>query len=384
LSRLAARGLRPWLRWGAACALLLLAIEAASFAALRLLAARADARPLPAAGMPAYRAYPWAETFWREQKRQLSLEYHPFGLWRSRPFAGQTVNVDASGVRRTAHTRCGPEDPVVWLFGGSTMWGFGSPDWETIPSHLARGFAESGRPVCAVNYGEDSWRAAQGTVKLVLELQAASRKPDLVVFLSGCNDVFTPFFLTGRTDREWDFVQSKPWLDDLPRRPRGSLAFLRATNTATLVRKVATRLKGPAPWPAPADPKALAAEVADDFSRHMDMVEALSKGFGFRWASFWQPLAVAEGKPLSGEETEGVRRQLGHSYEAGRAAAAATAALVRAQPRPNVHFIADLFDGHAGSLYIDSCHLLPEGNRRVAARMLEALEPAPPRPPGQP
>jgi len=363
----------------AALALLLLGVEAASFAVLRLLAARADARPLPAASMPAYGAYPWAPTFWREQKRQLSLEYHPFGLWRSRPFAGETVNVDASGVRRTDPIRCGPEDPLVWLFGGSTMWGFGSPDWETIPSHLARRFAEEGRPICAVNYGEDSWRAVQGVVKLALELRAASRKPDLVIFLSGCNDVFTPFFLTGRADREWDFVQSKPWLDDLPRRSRGSLAFLRATNTATLLRKVATGLKGPAPWPAPAHPRALAIEVADDFSRNMDMVDALSRGFGFRWASFWQPLAVAEAKPLSVEETEGVHRQLGLSYEAGRAAAAATAAEVRARPRPNVHYIADVFDGHAGSLYVDSCHLLPEGNRLVAARMFQALEaPAPP------
>ena len=363
--------------WCAALfALLLILVEAGSFLALRALAWRARAMPLPAAAMPAYRRYPWAQTFWREQKRQLSLEYHPFGLWRSRPFSGETINVDGNGVRRTVHSRCEPGDPVIWLFGGSTMWGFGSPDWETIPSLLARRSADQGRPVCAVNYGEDSWRAAQGVVKLTLELKAASRPPDVVVFLSGCNDVLTPFFLTGRADREWDFAQSKPWLDDLANRGGGSLLYLGATNTAELVRRVATRLKGPAAWPAPSDPEGLAREVVDDFFRSMAVLDALSRGYGFRYTSFWQPLAVADGKSLTAEERDGVRRQLGASYEAGREAASRTSALIRDRPRPHVHSIADLFARDTGSLYIDSCHFLPEGNRIVADRIQRALDAA--------
>jgi hypothetical protein len=69
-----------------------------------------------------------------------------------------------------------------------------------------------------------------------------------------------------------------------------------------------------------------------------------------------------------------VGRQLGLSESAGREAAAATSALVRARPRPNLHYIADLFDGEARSVYVDSCHLLPEGNRMVGERIYEALE----------
>jgi len=355
-------------------ALLLLMVEGGSFLALRAVAWRAKRKPLAAQDMPAYREYPWADRFWREQKRQLSLEYHPFGLWRSRPFTGETVNVDGEGIRRTVHSRCEPGAEVVWLFGGSSMWGFGSPDWETIPSLLAKRYADAGRPVCAVNYGEDSWRAVQGVVKLTLELEITSRRPDLVVFLSGCNDVFTPFFLTGRVDREWDFALTKPWLDDLATRRDGTFAFLRATNTASLAKRLATRLKGPAAWPRPSDPERLAQEVADDFFHNMEVVDALSKGYGFRYAFFWQPLAVAGSRPLAAEEQEGVRRQLGLSYDLGRAAAASTFPLIRARPRPNLHDIADLFDGHAGSVYIDSCHFLPAGNRLIADRMYEVLE----------
>jgi hypothetical protein len=355
-------------------ALLLLMVEGGSFLSLRALAWRARAMPLAPRAMSAYRQYPWAETFWREQKQQLSLEYHPFGLWRSRPFSGETVNVDASGLRRTARTRCGQGDPVIWLFGGSTMWGFGSPDWETIPSLLAKTHAEAGRPVCAVNYGEDSWRAVQGVLKLTLELQRAQRRPDVVVFLNGCNDVFTPFFLTGRADREWDFALAKPWLDDLVTRREGSFAFLRGANTATLAHRVATRLKGPVAWPRPSDPERLGAEVAEDFFRQIDAVDALARGYGFRYAVFWQPLAVAGGKRMKGEEEEGVRRQLGLSYDLARTAAMSTHPLIRARPRPNLHDLAGLFDGEAGSVFIDSCHFLPEGNRLIAERIYAVLE----------
>jgi hypothetical protein len=41
--------------------------------------------------------------------------------------------------------------------------------------------------------------------------------------------------------------------------------------------------------------------VADDFFRNMVVVVALARGFGFRTAFFWQPLAVAEGKTLTAE-----------------------------------------------------------------------------------
>ena len=83
---------------------------------------------------------------------------------------------------------------------------------------------------------------------------------------------------------------------------------------------------------------------------------------------------MAEDKALTAEEQDGVRRQLGLSYDAGRVAAEATSALVRARHRANLHYIADLFDGQAGSVYVDSCHLLPEGNRLVSERIYEALE----------
>lgn len=346
--------------------LLLVIAEGLSFLALRLLAWRDRRRPLPRSAS-AYRDSPWADAFWREQREALSHQAHPSGLWRSRPFAGTTIVVDAEGVRRTVPTRCESGALTVYVFGGSTVWGYGSPDWETIPSHLARRFVEDGRPACVVNFGEDSWRSDQGLLKLVEELKRPqARRPDHVVFLNGCNDVYTPFLLTGRVDREWDFEQSRGWLDELVRVREGSFKYLTLLNTGSLARRIATRLKGPRGWPWPREPDRLAREVVENHLANMRIVDGLARSHGFRYSSFWQPLSIAGAKALTAEEEEGTRRQLGPSYDLARMAVHKTFPLVRAAAGGNLHDLADAFDGVAGSVYLDSCHLLPEGNRRLA------------------
>lgn len=357
-------------RLASTCSLLVLlpiALEGLSFLALRLLARRDRGRPIASRDMAAYRGQPWADTFWREQRRALSHEVHPFGLWRSRPFVGTTIGIDAQGVRRTVPSHCEGDAPTIFVFGGSTVWGYGSPDWETIPSHLARRFALEGRPACVLNFGEDSWRSDQALIKLILELKRpGSRRPDHVVFLNGCNDLYTPFFLTGRVDREWDFERSKGWLDELVRLREGSLEYLTLTNTGTLVRRLATRLKGPAGWPWPPDPEGLARAIVENHLANLRIVEGLSRSHGFRYTSFWQPNSVAGTRVLTDEEQTGTRRQLGPSYDLARLAVHRTLPLVRAATGGSFHDLAGAFDGIPGSVYLDSCHLLPEGNRILA------------------
>lgn len=365
-------------RLARACSLLVLlpiVLEGLSFVTLRLLAGRDRGRTIPSRNMSAYRDQPWADTFWREQRLALSYEVHPFGLWRSRPFAGTTIAIDTEGVRRTVPSHCDDGAPTVYVFGGSTVWGYGSPDWETIPSHLSRRFVESGRPACVVNFGEDSWRSDQGLIKLIQELKRpGSRRPDRVVFLNGCNDVYTPFFLTGRVDREWDFEQSKAWLNELARLREGSLKYLTLTNTGTLARRIANRVKGPTGWPRPPDANALARAIVDNHVANLQIAEGLARSHGFRYASFWQPNAVAGTKVLTDEEQEGTKRQLGPSYDLARLAVHSTFPLVHAAAGGSFHDLAGAFDGIPGSVYLDSCHLLPEGNRILADLIFPFVE----------
>ena len=55
------------------------------------------------------------------------------------------------------------------------MLGTGSPDWETIPSNLARLLDKSGLKACVRNLGQTGWRNTQEVIELLQELRRNSR-----------------------------------------------------------------------------------------------------------------------------------------------------------------------------------------------------------------
>lgn len=365
-----------FLRVFAILASLLIGVEGISFAILSLLAFRDHSR-LPTSHMrEEYRSQPWGETLWREQKQLAVRPYqsHPYGLWLSAPMSGKTIVVDNTGIRKTAHSSCDDNAQIVYVFGGSNVWGYGAPDWETIPSHLAKLFAVDGRPACVVNFGADSWRADQGVVKLILELKKPkSRHPNAVVFLNGCNDVVTPFFLTGRVDIEWEFRHYESWLNGYGRLRDGSLFYLSATNTASLVKRVIKRFMKRTVHQMPTDSHRLAREIAENYAANIRIVEGLSRSHGFRSVFFWQPSAFLGGKKLTHEEEIGVQDG-NQTYPAIRPALELTLSKVRATASDQFQDLTDIFDNHSGSVYIDFCHLLPQGNRIVAERIYKAVK----------
>ena len=93
----------------------------------------------PRASSPFYRSEPWAAQYWREFPLSRQTRYRSFVLYRRAPFKGETINIDQEGIRLTPGADCGPNAFKVFAFGGSTMWGTGSPDWGTIPSYLQTG-----------------------------------------------------------------------------------------------------------------------------------------------------------------------------------------------------------------------------------------------------
>ena len=138
---------------------------------------------------PYYEAQRWSKIYWREHARAGGKRYQPFVEWRRRPFAGATIRIDQRGVRETAGADCRKDALVVFMFGGSTMWGWGAPDELTIPALLQSEL--SGRlqePVCTINFGEDSYVSTQEIITLILELQRG-HVPSLAIFLDGINDV---------------------------------------------------------------------------------------------------------------------------------------------------------------------------------------------------
>ena len=155
----------------------------ATTAASAVAAGEAD----PRAETPAFADLAWAEDYLAELAA-LRYDYLPFVHSRMQPFDGRFIS-GGDGVRASFQAVDESEVvPVVWFFGGSTMWGEGQRDGHTIPSEIARLADEAGTPVRVVNFGERGYVSRQELELFDRELGLRD-PPDLAVFYDGTNDV---------------------------------------------------------------------------------------------------------------------------------------------------------------------------------------------------
>ena len=330
--------------------------ECASFAILYALALRDQAKPSPELALPAYRDQPWARTYWREHliSSAQSYEAYPFGLWRARPFAGETLNIDDTGLRRTTDTNCGDGTPVVYVFGDSVVFGVGAPDWETLPSNLARLFASDGRPVCVVNFGGAARTSDDSVVELMMELKRPdARRPSVVIFVDSCNDVFNRFDRPVG-EEPWGF--RKKWLDAQPPVRLASFGYLIGMNVRALVERLGKRAAAQITPPMPADPDRVGREIVENYRYNMEIVDALAKSYGFRYAFFLLPVNVENEQPVY------------------RAAVEKTFPLISTIANNHLHDMTGVFGARQAQLLFDQCHLVPEGNRILAQKIYEIIK----------
>jgi hypothetical protein len=123
-----------------------------------------------------------ARTFFDEFYR-LEARYVPYAEWRYEPFSGEAINIDENGNRRG--TAAGAGGRRVLFFGGSTMWGTGVWDDETIPAFVEKEM----EGVTAVNYGQSGFVSRQELNGLMSALNNGEA-PGAVVFYDGVNDVY--------------------------------------------------------------------------------------------------------------------------------------------------------------------------------------------------
>ena len=113
----------------------------------------------------------WLPLHYRELEA-LSDRWQPYVYFRQRPFPGQTVTVLADGSRATWQppprqgddTRARPLK--ILMLGGSSLWGFGARDDQTIPSLIARGLHERGVHAVIRNLAEIGYVSTQEVIAL--------------------------------------------------------------------------------------------------------------------------------------------------------------------------------------------------------------------------
>lgn len=364
-----------WIGTGLIAALVLLAAATAVWVGRRLLAGRPGGTP-PEPGEPVLSVMQQAYPGWGRDDVELLLReswlrpyaYEPFTQFKERPFRGRYVNVDEAGFRWSSGQCPWPPDASrgdVFLFGGSTLFGYGVTDADTIPSRLRAVLASPGRSgaACVYNFGRGWYYSSQERV-LFERLLVSGLRPARAVFVDGLNEFFYPVDEPRFTEQLGRFVQEiNAHLEPgaVPRAPRGQAA------PATLAPEGS---QDGSPGPA-SDPAALAASILERYLRNLRLTRAIGDAFDVRTTFVWQAVPVY-GYDLARHP---FRERIAEArwVPLVRAGYEGMAERRRRDPPPDVVWCADAHAGEEGLLYLDSVHYSPEMCRRMARCIAEGL-----------
>jgi lysophospholipase L1-like esterase len=328
--------------------------------------------------LPYYAAQDWTEVYWREARLAENYRYQPFVGWRHLPFAGETVNINQEGIRETPGVECSDGSFKVFTLGGSTMFGWGSPDWGTIAAYLQSGLDErTARPVCVVNLAEDGFVSTQSLIALVGQLQSGNI-PDAVIFYDGINEVQAAY----ESGQPRAHVTQSEIAARFEQREHPLVRWLQGSRQYALMRKQLSKLMFNGADDSPnqlsyrvmgIDADDLGRSVAEVYLENYRIVDALGQQYGFEHFFFLQPHPAVSKKPLTAEE---------QTFESGIDPALADLAhevyadvSSVASDYENLWSLADIFDGEHAQIWIDEVgHLTPEGNRLVAQEILAVVE----------
>jgi hypothetical protein len=230
------------------------------------------------------------------------VEFEPFIQFRERPFSGKFVNVHEAGFRHVRNQGPWPPDPArtnIFLFGGSTTFGYGVPDSDTIASQLQDALnSTSGTVVSVYNFGTNSFYSSQERAYFE-KLASEGQVPDIAIFLDGLNEFFYKDNVPKYTAQISDMLDVA--VDQ--KKPRSAAVTLAASLPLT---RALSLLAPPARDPLPPikeNPNELTREEIDYFDddevldrvfatyfTNKRLIEAAAEKLGVRVLFVWQPL----------------------------------------------------------------------------------------------
>ncbi len=347
------------------------------------------------AGLPAYDGVDYDPGVLLEEVRKSDRTvYEPYTIWKRRPYRGEYTTIDLSGSRRTVGNSESEDALEIWMFGGSTVWGVGAPDGETIPSHLASYLNGTlGIEATVRNLGRRGFVSTQEVIYLMRELQAG-RRPDIVVFYNGVNDAATVSIRPEIPGAHVSFDAIRERFDT--RNDDDSLGwFARSTGLYKASRIVLDRVQDD-PFERDGiivyaehdtdltpDYRRLAERGIDLWLFNARMVDSLARAYDFVPLIAFQPGLWTTGKPLDPSEESLIVSEMEYAgLKTIMTVRAEMAALLDdkvsdAHAANTVVNMNDLFVDTPEPVYIDYVHVTGRGNeiaaRRIASELLGRL-----------
>lgn len=301
-----------------------------------------------------YEDQAWAKEFYEEYVASSVMEYSAYVGYQRKPnFKGKYINVNAQSLRRTRNgCNQSKNNTKIWLFGGSTLWGYGARDDYTIPSHVSKYLCENGVNVQITNFGEDGYVRTQQILRLILELKKG-KHPDIVIFYDGVNDVFSawqngiPGLPQNIQNRQLEFNSKDKW---------NILRPLMNTNFMNLLNDVIVKKNQNIDKQryARLNEMKLVSDLKEDYFASQEITENLAEQYEFKVIFILQPLIYTK-KELSLNEVQlvGSKKRADFFLQA-----------YDEFQKSDMTFVdmSDIFKGYNETLYLDFAHLSEKGN----------------------
>ena len=319
------------------------------------------------------------------------IAYQPYTVWSRRPFQGNLINVDDEGNRMTSYNSDAENALEVWALGGSTMWGHGAPDDQTIPSYLAKLLKEWGVDTRVTNLGESGFVSTQEVINAIRGLQVG-RRPHIVLFYDGVvNDSLSAALWSEvpGTHQNLTHIRNKLENQQNEAQETAIASLVRLTGLFRVSQFVLKRIgKDSAQRNSSIEvvtdreqgvPQA-AQQAANIWLENYNIMAALGQRFGFVPIFVFQPALGVGEKPLDPSEEDilsiamkGARK--GGSTRVNRQ----LRTLIREHLRDEdtskaIYDISDIFSDLAEPVYIDLFHISGKGNQLVAEGIFHILK----------
>ncbi len=288
--------------------------------------------------------------------------FEPFLVSREKKFRGRFVNVSADGFRHVKNQAPWPPEAArlnVFVFGGSTAFGYGVADDETIASALQERLAARGapRPAACYNFARGGYFSTQERI-LFEQLVAEGQTPDVAVFVDGLNE----------------FAFEQPWLAQslhnvlaAPVRSATRLLVDQLPLTRLLAERKAARPEAPGPVDGYDDKPRLEGAIAR-YLANRRLIETQARAAGVGALFVWQPI------PLYHYD---LKAHAFGTFDFAHNNYARFGYPLFAARRPadaDFFWAADLQQDLHEPLYVDQVHYTAAMNARVAEAIAQALE----------
>lgn len=307
------------------------------------------------------------------ETRHLRQEYEPFTQFRESPCKGEFVNFDAKGYRPIKDQPPWPpphDKPCIFVFGGSTTFGYGVSDGLTVPSRLQDLLrSEHGISANVYNFGRGSYFSVQERI-LFERLLLAGFVPDIAIFIDGLNDLTVYDGQPARTQDLRAFMDEGE--QSLFREVIKELPLAKALKVITHTED-SGRVNIQARFQAasPSEQTRLLQGVVDRYFANMRITEALAKDYGVIPVFVWQPVPVfrydGQYSVFGRFDYEGKLPTVRSGYEL------MAQEFANKQPGRNAIWAADIQQNLKKPLYVDAVHYSPEMTEILARFILDEM-----------